>query len=198
MKIPSGGFQSVALLRIIGILGSDETNGLSRTVGTTDKGCGMSQAYLTLRKGVIVYALKNAYSIQSLTFFRVYRHSTCGALLFFLLIFINGSLCHLNAQEQGRRPKASNANEVQPALALESSNSNPVVGASSEIRVAKPIISSTGLTQVGLESGLGRIAKGAEPQSVDELLALESQQAKVADRLPRISRLLLPFCPPVN
>lgn len=148
----------------------------------------MSQAYLTLRKGVVAYARKNAYSMQSRSFIRLYRHTNGGALLFFALIFVVGILNPVSAQEQGRRPKSSaGTGEVQPALAIENSNSNSVVGASSEIRVAKPIISSAGLTQVGLESGLERIVKGAEPQSLDELLALESQQAKVAEKVKQVT-----------
>ncbi|MBN8599487.1 MAG: trypsin-like peptidase domain-containing protein [Planctomycetes bacterium] len=147
----------------------------------------MSQAYLTLRKGVFAYASSNAYSIRCISLFRLYRQSIPGALLFFSLIFLLSSPAHLQGQEQGRRPKSSGATEVQPALAIENSKSNPVVGASSEVRVAKPIISSAGLTTVGLELGLERIAKGAEPQTVEELLALESQQAKVAEKVKQVT-----------
>jgi S1-C subfamily serine protease len=147
----------------------------------------MSKAYLTLQQGAVAYALRNAYPIHSLSSFRLYRHSTRGALLFLLLILLSNSCAPLEAQEQGRRPKSSSSTEVQPAVALENSKANAVVGASSEIRVAKPIISSAGLTQVGLELGLERIAKGAEPQTLDELLALESQQAKVAEKVKQVT-----------
>lgn len=122
-----------------------------------------------------------------------------SAALFFVALLLCGPLASLHAQDSTSdsssarsSSSASEANDldagqVKPALALESSTTNGVVRASNEIRVAKPIISSTGLTQVGLEFGLERVAKGAEPQTLDEFRALESQQAKVVQKVKQVT-----------
>lgn len=44
-----------------------------------------------------------------------------------------------------------------------------------------------GHTEVGLESGLDRILRGGEPRSLNELLALEKQQSKVAEKIQAVT-----------
>ena len=51
-----------------------------------------------------------------------------------------------------------------------------------ELKTSKPA-KSTGFTLVGLEPGLGRMLKGDEPRNQVELISLEKQQTKVAEKI---------------
>ncbi len=81
-------------------------------------------------------------------------------------------------------PQVVSPQVVVPAGSQPSSQSRtaakPVVGASAEQKV-------DGATYVALDSTLNRIYNGWAPQSVDELKALESQQAKVAAAIQQVT-----------
>ena len=147
----------------------------------------MSKAYTTLREGVFANISTD---VSAKYYFPIVKRNQLQALgltLAFVLATICWGARPLAAQEQGRRPKASSGSEVQPALAIENSKSSGVVSAASAVRAAKPIISTSGLTQVSLEFGLERVVKGLEPQTLEELRALESQQAKVAEKVKQVT-----------
>ncbi len=81
-------------------------------------------------------------------------------------------------------PQVVSPQVVVPAGSQPSTQSRtaakPVVGASAEQKV-------DGATYVALDSTLNRIYNGWAPQSVDELKALESQQAKVAAAIQQVT-----------
>lgn len=113
----------------------------------------------------------------------------CIAVLMFVVSVASSAA--LQAQESVGQASSStektDSTQVQPAGGKVDPTAGAVVGASSEVRVAKAVISSAGFTQVGLEYGMDRLLKGLEPQTLDELRALEAQQAKVAEKVKLVT-----------
>ena len=91
------------------------------------------------------------------------------------------------AQELALGSESATQKSSNKAAGGTTKDASGVVAASSEVRVAKAIIPSAGLTQVGLEFGMDRVLKGFEPQTLEELRALEAQQAKVAEKVKLVT-----------